>query len=208
MAGPVPAVGQVYRVTFDLTMFGQKLMNTFSYRLSTVGTEVDSDAVCTAMDVVLATAGNMLPKYRPCVAPSVAIDNLWIQNVYPARVRKLVFLKATIGTAAGTSNTANLALSIERRGVLANRHNVGRVQIPAPDDIMNLVNGSFPAGAYLTAVIAFAAQMLVPITTAGGSVLGPVLTKNPIDATFANVTEAIPKTTARCMRRRTVGVGK
>ena len=208
MAGPVPAIGQIYRVTYDLTMFGQKLMNTFEYRLSTLGAEVDTDAVCTGLRNTMVGGMVFEGTYQLAIPLQVACDNIWVQCIYPTRVRKLVFVKNVLGSNAGTASTANVAASIERRGVLANKHNVGRIQVPGCTDAISVVNGSIPAGAYLTSLNNLAAKIILPATTAGGSVLGPVLTKNPVDATFANITEAFAKTTVRVMRRRTVGVGK
>ncbi len=208
MAGPIPAIGQVYRVTYDLTMFGQKLMSTFSYRLSTLGTEADTDAVCTGLRNAMVGGMIFEGTYQLAIPGQVTWDNVWVQCIYPVRVRKLVFAKAVIGSNAGVASTANVAASIERRGALANRNNVGRLQLPAPTDAASIGSGSIPPGAYLTSLTNFAAKVILPATTALGAVLGPVLTKNPIDATFANVIEAFAKTTVRVMHRRTVGVGK
>jgi hypothetical protein len=202
------AVGQIYRVTFDLTMFGQKLMNTFSYRLKTIGAEADSDALGTAMDTVLSAGLNLQSKYLAIVSPQVTLANTWIQLIYPSRVRKQIFLKGIAGAAAGTSQTANVAVSVERFGGLANRHNVGRVQIPACDDAGHISNGVISGVLYLADINTFATQMKQSITTLGASVLEPVLVPRAGGPTFQLISGTIVQSTVRVMRRRTVGVGK
>ena len=203
-----PAVGQIYSVTFDLTMFGQKLMNTFQYRLGTIGTAITTDDVCDGMNTVMNTAGNMYAKYRACVTAQVTHNNTWIQVAYPARQRKKVYAIGVAGSWTGTAYTANTAVSIERYGPAANRHNIGRVQIPSADDATSINNGLVSGAGYLTVLNAFAAQMLQPLTTAAGSVLGPVLVRSPIDGNYEFLLGTSVQTTVRVMRRRTVGVGK
>lgn len=202
------AVGQYYRVTHDLTMMSQRLMNTFNYRLDTVGTETDNEALGIAMRLVLNAAGRLRAKYLLAIPPQVTLANTWIQTLWPTRMRKQTFVDALPGTLAGIASSANTAASIERNGDRASRHDIGRIQLPAANDTGSITNGVITAAGYLAALNALGLEMITTITTAGGSVLRPVLLRTPVDGSFSYVIGGTVQTTLRVMRRRTVGVGK
>lgn len=199
---------QVYRVTYDLTMFGQKLMNTFSYRVGVIGSEPDTDTLCDNIETVLSGLTNLEAKYRACLPPQVTIANTWIQVIYPTRIRKKVYVRNLAGLWTGVALTANTAVSIERFGAVANRHNIGRVQLPSGDDVTSMNNGLVAAGAYTTALTALATQIPANLSTIGGTVMNPVLVQSPVNANYNYITGANLQPTMRVMRRRTVGVGK
>lgn len=202
-------VGQIYLVTFKGTMAGQTLLNTFRYRLETLGTAITTADITTNMDLLIASGGNLSPKFIGAVPPQYTLDERWYQCVSPSRIRKVIVNAALAGTFAGTGSTPNASVSIERFAEVATRHGVGRLQLPAANDSANVTNGIINGPGYTGALAALAAQMILPLTLPTvGSTMKPVLQDLRNPGVFNYIIGASAKNTMRVMRRRTVGVGK
>lgn len=203
------AVGQIYAVNFELVMFGQRLLNTFKYRLDTLPVAASTKQVCDAANTALQTINNLKDKYLNAVPTQVLLNNIVIQTIYPTRARREVYALSQSGLWLGAAIVANTAISIERFGETATRHSIGRVQLPASNQSVDVNNGVLQAAGYITALNNFKTQMLAQLMLAAPvGTLTPVLVRSPVDGNYEYLNGTTLQLTSRVMRRRTVGVGK
>lgn len=209
MADPVPGIGDIYQVTFRSTLFNQMILNTFLYRLESTAGLTSVFSIYNDLDNYVEGAGSLKPTFLAVTPTNMTLNQIWIQRIYNGRVRKSVYGVGLPGSAGAAANTANQAASIERRGDLANKHNVGRLQVVIPSGSTWQDSGEVTS-AGLTALVDLADAMTSTLTGGPGTtIFTPVLArKTGLTYSFDYITVATPQLTVRTMRRRTVGVGK
>lgn len=208
MAVPA-AVGQIYQVTFRCSLFNQRVLNTFKYRLDVLPAAASTDDIADRIDARISTAANLIADWRATQPIQITLLFVDVQCLWPIRVRKKSYAKNQAGLYVdnGAINV-NSAISITRRGTLATRHSVGRLQLIAPMGADTIDEGAIANAGYRSALEDLAEQMLQPIVPGTAEVLTPVLTRNPVDANYEYVTDTVVQETVRTMRRRTVGIGE
>lgn len=209
-AYPAPAVGQVSLITFKGTLNDQLILSTFKYQITTVGTDVSWDVAATNLYTTLNTTGGFIDKYLAMISSNLTLEQVWIQLIFPTRYQKLVFPNGKVGGFIAAASTSNLAAVITRRGVLANKKNVGGLHVPYANTDPSLSNG-LVSPAMLSAMGNFGSLMLnaqVPATGLTVWTPGLLPAKPTSISQWVPLYQTIPQTTARVMRRRTVGVGK
>ncbi len=203
------AVGDIYLVSFNLLFGGQRMLNTFRYRLETLGTAVTTDDIYNNMATLLASGGNMSQKYLAAVPSQVQLVSRDYQRVWPTRVRKKIDSALVNGTWVNAGSATNSAVSIERYAEEATRHGIGRVQLPASNSAIDVTGGVITNAGYTTVLQTFATQMNVALTLpVVGSTMKPILQSRAAPASFVYEIGTSVQPTLRSMRRRTVGVGK
>jgi len=203
------SVGDTWLVTLRGSVFNQLILNTFYYRVAYLATPGTTNAKQGVLQGYLNTVGGFIDKFLAALPSDYNLDRLDIQKVGPYRTITLNQTFASNGLNGFNVGQANTAMSIERRGELARRFDVGRVQLVGSDDTSWINQGVLQAAAK-TACANFGAQMVAAQGTLGSTdTFIPVLsrisggTRINTDILLYEV-----QTTARTMRRRTVGVGK
>jgi len=209
---PAAAVNQVYRVTFNGFLHNQRTMTTFYYKLLDLpGAGGNHDDASNDLNTRIATAGDLQSLYRACCPSNWTLDSLWIQLIYPTRVRKIVYNKNLAGTGANASTVTNVSASITRTGVLAARNQVGGIRVPiSPADCA--------AGLLTTTPFANLGALSVKMKALYGAAADwwwspgfmskvPGQQPNERIPAFTEMYAAFPQETSRVVRRRTVGLG-
>lgn len=213
------AGNSVCQVTYRSTLFGQACLNTFHYRLDLGGGNVaDGAAFLLDFNDSLDIAGSMHSAYLgtlPAASVDVFADLQWIDL---DRFVKRTFVVGGSGTAAHVPTTANLSSDMMLRADIADRRSIGVKHIPGlggvavaaglvqADQIDNLTT----LGEQATLSVSVGTRTMRPIIfgraraayTDKHGVIHPAIPKS-----YREVTQGLAETTARVMRRRTVGVG-
>jgi hypothetical protein len=206
---PATTLGQTMLYQFSGTLEGQQLLSTFKYQIITVGTEPTWDVAAAAFNVINVAGSGMESKFCNCCPTSYLLNNIWAQLIFPTRWAKLVFPRGDSGAFPQDASTANLAAVITRKGIQANKKNIGSLHVPTSNLDPGMTTGLISTG-LKTALGILAGAMLTVVTTPGGTVFAPCLFPPKAttvgQAVFLNT--AYAQNTVRVMRRRTVGVGK
>lgn len=150
--------------------------------------------------------------FLACTPQNYTLDQAWLQMVFPTRVRKYVFVPALEGTIPVDAVQPNTQASVSRHAVVASRHGNGGVRVPAPQSAAYVVNGSITP-AYTALLQTLANEMkeqIVPVIPGTTGTMNPVLLdfgQYPIVTARAIVATTV-QSTARVIRRRTVGEGE
>lgn len=203
---PISPVGSIYLATLHMTWCGQKLMNTYTYRLEENPNNNTVGVLCDGLDAKFAAANKLYPTHKTLRDLNCALDKVTIQQIATLRYVAKTYVKAEAGTVAGTTDTANLSAAISRRSVRADRRGVGTIKIPLPIATTTIVDGVLTE-AYETLLTAHAAVMLEEIETDTAAVFRPVLFHRDLNPNFSYVEEVFHQEYARTMSRRTVGRG-
>lgn len=200
--------GDKVLLTVTGVLLDQRIMMTFPYLCTEIGSSVQQDDAFTAFRNKLCEANGFMDKLMSVVPQNLTAIEMWFQVLWPVRWNK--FIKTS--TAAGGRSddvavTPNLAQVITRRADRSGRKYRGSVHIPFAITSENAANGVIDAG-QLTLLGAFAGKVATEIVTASPTIhFAPSLFHRPISADPDPVTEAFPQATVRVMRRRTVGLG-
>jgi len=201
--------GDIMLVTVKNKLFEQVCLNTFHYRLMDCTGSPEYFAVIDEFHAKFYTAaGSMYDKLQACYPQNLTTPQIWYQKVYSLRTMKVVKSPNDPGLWPHDATSANVACVVERRGVLANRRNVGSIHIPCAADPATIDDGA-PTPAYTTVLEAVATQINATITTALGTCTWrPVLFNYPDPIIYSEIINASVQDTSRVMRRRTVRVGE
>lgn len=205
---PIQA-GAVVQMVFRSDLCGQRVLNTFYYRLSSIlpFPSPDYRGVLNEMADQFDAVGGMRDKYIAACPTNMNIQTYTLQPVWPIRQRYLSYNVATAGLATtGSTNTANIAASIKRVSDVIGPKGVGRVQIPATKN--GVANGMVDPAYIAADLLGLADQMPLGITTAAGYDFRPILfSVNEGVTSTTEVIDTVVEDTARVMRRRTVRLG-
>jgi len=208
---PNAAVGDIAKVALYQTLYGQRVLNVFHYRLAEiVGTHPQSTVLQElATKFADETAVNgVVNEMRSNVSEDLMFDLVRTQMVHPLPTvyrQSVIALPGLIAQPAGTSNVAlSITLKTERFG----RRGLGRKQIAGIDQAG--YEGGFLTALSLTAFAVVGQAMELPIeTTTGTCVWVPVIYHGPsFEVPYDVVTDSVVQDTVRDMRRRTVRLGE
>ena len=210
-------VGDIILTTVNMLMNGQKLANTFPYRVTQDSANVDPVAACISWSGDW-TIGAVSPftAIVACLPPEVSITTVTTQKIQPVRFAAGVSNYNQPGTNEFNSSTSNTGATITRKCQQAGRKFVGFVQLPGLAQ-ENVDNG-LVTNAYLALMSTVASRMLNVFSSGSDGLLrgepgiihrkwNPTTEKWEYDG-FTKIWQTIPQRSARVMRRRTVGVGK
>jgi hypothetical protein len=210
-------VGDLVEINVLSTLFAQKFVTTFPYRVSVASGVLDP---ITAEGLVAGDwkVGAVSPflAYKACLPPELTVDYISVQIVQPVRWRAWFETMAAPGTDTVSTTSTNQAATITRTAKLSGRKYVGSIHIPGVAG-GNIVDGIL-AGAFIAKMSTVASRMLnvFPVPTDGFLELQPVIVHrvwNPVTEKYeydgnSDTYTAVAQDTARVMRRRTIGVGK
>lgn len=205
----VASVGQVYQFTFVGTWCGQTILSTFRFALSTMVGSPTTSAITSGGWTAMAQTGQLRDSFVACCPNTYQLANVYAQAIAPVRYMRDVYAVGLSGTNMMAGNTANVAGVIQRRGGLANKHNLGSLHVPMPNGDTGMANGVI-SSAYKALLTTLSTKVLASWTDVSGNVLSPILFPNKT----TDITKAVPitavavQTTVRTMRARTVGHGK
>ena len=202
-------VGDTWLVTYRGSLFNQLILNTFYYRVAYLAVPGTTNAKQTVLLGLLTGAGGHWEKFLACLPNQYVCTRIDIQKVGPYRTIALQTPEGASGSNGLDVLRANVAISIERRGELARKQDVGRVQVVGTDDSAWIDNGNVQIGAF-TALNNFGAKIIAPQGTMGSTdTFVPVLSAFHAGARInTDILTYTVQPTSRVMRRRTVGVGK
>lgn len=210
MARPVGS-GAILEVTIDQTSNSQILLNIFHYRLiTTPSTTVDGDDVTGLLATTILGGGVQLPVNLRALCPTNWRWNSWrTQWIHPTRYTRVSYdAGAGTGGVLSTNTPQNLALTMTKRAVEANRHGIGSLHFGG------LTSGDFLNGEITAAgqtkmeLIGDAIDQVVDVSAVPNAVsLTPILFNRNSPASSLNWVEYVVQNTVRVERRRTVGLG-
>jgi hypothetical protein len=199
-------VNTVWQMTFRYAMNGQILLNTFHYVQKT-SSVADYVAYAIAFNSQIVALGALKDKIKDVLCNTCQLTNIIYQPIKPIRYQAVVAVVGENGTMLGDPLPQNVGQTIERRGIVANRHNMGSLHLPPPS--VAGVSGGLLTGIQITNLNIVAAALLLviapPLTPA---VMVPYLIPRDPDSPYVPLASAAAQTTVRVLRRRTVGVGK
>lgn len=203
------AVGNVARVTYWQRLFGQRILSVFHMRCTVAPAAGTTSAQ--AMINLATRMGNTgmtpLVDWIPLVTGDVNFDEVRAQLVFPAREVYQKDAIGTTGTGTGNPNTANIAVSIEKRSLHPGRKGVGRWQIAGT--AANLIVGGMVDATYLTALQGLGNDLIGDVSVVADSskwrfcLFGGAAVTSDDD-----IFDVQAKDTARTMHRRTLRVGE
>jgi len=205
------AINDVIEVSFRGTLFGQRILNILHYAVTVVNAMPTLDQLQLIADELNtgAISAPLIPTWMDAVAPQYNLDEIRVQRVYPTRTIYQRSLPDTPGVYAGTCLTANIAVSIQKRGVTSGRQGNGRMQLAGiPREGMD--GGSIDVGGYGPLLSAFRNQLLQNESTSGGEVTLQPCIFNPTGPAphYQFIASWLVQTTLRTMHRRTLLVGE
>lgn len=215
-------VGDIWTFSLRQSLFNQLVVNTFAMRAAQMPTAIsETDFVnefFTDASGIFNTAGNLRLTIRGAQSNEVRHVDWFVKRVTQPTTQTFIRVVTTnnLGAIASTCETANLALSIWRRGIEGGRRNQGRVAIAG------IPTSEMSAGVFDQPAIndgnLIAANLGGAITTANNNryeigyfspahegLNSGVAVQYP--AKFTHVTTTRTQTTVRVQRSRTVGVG-
>jgi len=209
----------VCQVTFRGTLFGQTVMNTFHYRLDAAGGVLGTaGAFLDDFNGALDVAGGFYTKYVDCLPPQLSAISADLQWIDRDRFVKRTFSVAAAGTFVHTPTTANLSACIELRANIADRRSIGTKHIPGLGG--NAVAAGLLTGGLTAQLEAFVAECCLDVAAAGRTMRPIVFGRArlgytdrhgvvhpPIPTSYREIVSGTVQTTARVLRRRTVGLG-
>lgn len=200
-------IGDKYLVTIVGELDAQTTLNTFKYVVTVLtGTPTDLQANQALHDRFV-FADKVKDEFLGCVGTNFLLKQLWVQKVFPIRLRKQVYVVNEQGTLEDEQGTANLAAVITRTGGIANKQNLSSLHIPISTGPLAIANGIIQID-LKAAMTALCTQIVVPlVSTAPAITFDPSIWGADPSASPVPIVTAFPQDTVRVMRRRTVGVG-
>lgn len=209
----------VCQTTVQATLFGQTVMNVFYWRLDLAGGNlIDGSAFLPDFDNALQAGGGFVEKYvlcLPALVLNIKADHQWVD---PDRFVKRSFVWGPIGGFTHIPTTANLSAVVELRGDIADKRSIGTKHIPG-------LGGTAVASGLVTVPLLnqlddFGLEATLPVTV-GTRTMTPIIFGRAraaytnkhgvvvpaIGKSYRTITAYNVPTTARVMRRRTVGLG-
>ena len=206
---PAAAPGQIYNVNFTGTLFGQRIITTFYWYIDTqTGPNVD---IGVAQNALLDSPDMTQLKlaYATAMPTDWNASHVSIQKISNPRMMRVFRDWTQFGAQTGAV-TANQQVSITRRGLEANRHNVGAIRLPAVSNV-TLVEDGMITQAYKELLGNIAAMMVNQIATVIGTTqlvwqptLGAIVNTLP---SLIPIIQTSVEPEVRTLSRRTVGRG-
>jgi len=203
-------VGDIVAITFSAEAFAQRILNTITYRCTAAGAPSDtiqSDSQFIGALVKEGGAADMVTKIGDINGNAWAMNEVVVQDVFPIRYRSFATSSIGAGT-AGPSPRPNVSGVITRRTNISGRDQVSSLKFGPTAD-------ADVAGGFMTADWLERAQIVADafeVVLAGATTLRlePVIWHRTIPFTgtyYTRVSDCVPQSTSRVIRRRTVGLG-
>lgn len=201
--------GDIVEVRVNYLMYGQRMMNVFHYKMDGSGSINDgpTDVSETAQNVA-AGIDQWVAKWLAGGSTDCTVTDVEAQKIYPTRYpyqRTLVGENGVIETA---TLPQNIQLSIEKVGEVADRHGVGRVEVPGIPAAYASAGRVLEVGRDWLAELAFALALDIEAPFETPTRLVPIIFNRAAPATSQLLTTTRLNDTVRVARRRTVGVGE
>lgn len=205
---PNMSIGQIVQVRVEWTLYGQRDLTVWNYRVTDVTGAIDMfDYLKNGVNVFFNNPVGGLKNLLSNLSEDITLDAIVSQVIFPTRYRAIRTGVNEIGGDASAAGTNNVALSVGVSGDLAGRGRGGRTQVPG-------IPKKYQIGAKWDAAIIAAAGDSVEavrvgtITPAGFAVQLRSIIWSAKTGTYQNITGLETHTTVRTMRRRTYGVGQ
>lgn len=207
-------VGDIWNFALNQSLFGQQVINTFALKVTAIGQVVQEEAWLQLLFNHVNGLFNQADNLRDEIAQQQTAEVThvsWLAkrvNANPTGTFVMGLAPDTTGKLAGTAETSNVSMSIQRKGLGPGRANRGRIQI-----------AGIPTANY-------AAGIFTPNTVAEAQGVWPRMIGSRVDVTFGEFdlgwshlikltgvwihTKAVTgkaMSTVRVQRSRTVGVG-
>ena len=208
---PALAIGDVIEVSFRGTLFGQRILNILHYVVSVTGAGQDNFQLEEiAQDMATSAISNpIIPAWLASVGAEYTMDEVRAQRVYPTRTIYQRSLVDLAGTHADPCLTANIAVSIQKRGLVSGRTGNGRMQLGGIPR-SGMVDGSIDVAGYGALVSSLRNALALNQTTSVTPVTIQPCIFNPLAAApkYQLISSWLVQTTLRTMHRRTLLVGE
>jgi len=203
------AVGDIFQVNINWSVYGQRLMNVLHYRCTAVDGAPTRLAQQTELLNVLFDDTAFLADLRNATPQDVSLYSVSAQAIEPVRVRATTQLKDLPGLIEQDANTSNVCAVITKYTDFATRNQIGAMHIPIGGGPMYVADGLLAAG-QVTVIDAVALHLTDPVVGALNNDYAPVIfhrARPNIPAGYDYLTATRTQLTARVMTRRTVGRG-
>ena len=209
---------EIVEIKILYTVNSQVCMNVLHYQVSgnTTGFSPQDLTEGILDDFLTVTGTSVLDTMQDMMSNQATIFDVTGQGVWPTRYAVRHRPVTIVGDNINAVNAQNLAATIEKIGLLGNRHNVGSFHLGGlPPG--HFVAGDLSAGA-LTLLDNIADALLLPLSDglSTAEYIPVILNKEPIPGTDpvryqisggSEINETVRQVSARVMRRRTKGVG-
>lgn len=205
--------GDLLVTTFRGTLFGQRVMTSYGWvcTSSTSANPTLSDQAALTDAIGTNTGTTLLSTYLDCLSPSVMVDEVWAQKVWPTRQIRTIRVVAQNGNAGLNDGVSNVAAVISRGTEFGGRSQISNLHLPGPPTDLELTAGLWSA-AYRAVLGAHAAESYDQITVAvpGGTFVlnGTIIHRNLLPGAHTRISRHMVNPAARVMDRRTVGHGE
>lgn len=208
---PPPVYAIVPNDMCEITTFarykGQQILSVFHYRYIAAQPGNVVAEFSALYEAVVSNANSLLSKIRACQVDDVIYDKVRMQIIYPLRRPYDDKITVSNGTRINVDPAPpNVAAVINKQTDIQQRGRTGSLHIAGMNS-EDQANGVWTA-AYITALTAVANAIPVDIPGAGvNATWTPYTWSRSQPGQPAVIIGALPMSTVRVMRRRTVGVG-
>jgi len=201
--------GDILLYTLVCEYQGQRILNTWHLKVTQFTPDnIDYEDAATAILTELSGLGDLIDQLEAITVNAYNYVEHRIQRVWPTRNRTVVQLLGTSGTLLGTGSTVNQAAVVTKYGNVATRYGIGSWhQCGLPASYYTTTGRIDPSA--VTALTAAVAMLTAigDIEGFAGTEASPVLWSHLVPARVTPIQQVVGQSTARVMRRRTVGVG-
>jgi len=207
-------IGDLVTVTFRGTLYGQRVMTTFGWRVMNAVNAGDTRLAQSALaDAISADVGtSLMGTYLASTTPALTVNEIWTQRIRPIRMRKTVKLVSLQGTNGASPNTPNVSGAICRKSDLGGRSALSNLRIPG----ITLEAGQVSAGVlsvgHRTLLDDLARESYEPFSVTNGveviTYQGVIINKITAVPDHQLITAHTVNHHVRVSRRRTVGLGE
>lgn len=208
MAIPKIVVNDIVQVVIESRVNEQRCLNVLHYRCDAMDVALTyAEALDQLMTRVGGAAPSVVAYMVAAMGSNASVEQIRAQRVSPRRDIYLAQSIGTAGTGTPTVQLSNVAGVITKQTELAGRGRAGSFHL-AGLPIGAYTNGSLTVAAVnQLQTLATEIQANLTIGEAVKWTSGTFSPQAPLAERFHAIFEAFPQTTARVMRRRTVGLG-
>lgn len=205
------ATNDVIQVSFRGTLYGQRILNILHYAVVSAPSGSTIDQLEGLANSMANNTGSVQPvaKLLAVLSTDFTLDDVRTQVVYPTRTLYTQIASGATGAVEMTAGTANMAVSILKRGVDGGRKGVGRMQIAGVPQGQAAL-GKWDFSGVLTDWADLRAALAASFTSASPVVTMTPVIYNPTGAglKFQAIWSWTQEDTVRTMHRRTVRLGE
>lgn len=209
----MPAPGDIYVITSRGSAFGQTVLGTYHYSITTItGTPTELQVATEFLTQVRGGpggVGQLENTLLPMMPPDYTLNEWWAQKIEPVRFRKAIYGRNVVGTHASSTEANNQAAVLTRVCEFAGRPFVGGLHVGPIPQAATVQDNGLVAAAYNTLLQNHAVKVVLPIngTIAATFTAVPILYHRTTH-NGTPITAAFPQSSLRVMRRRTLFLGK